>query len=202
MQIGGLHKLSLIDYPGHLCAVVFTQGCNFRCPVCHNPELVLPELFGESISEQEVLSFLESRKGQLQAVTVTGGEPTLQKKLPYFLATIKKMGYKTKLDTNGSYPEALKSLFNDELVDYVAMDIKAPLASYYELSGCTVDLEAIQQSIELILSSPVRHQFRTTIDPARLSQMHNQEIRQWMKQLGARHSFQTARFGKTLDQIL
>ncbi len=196
MNIGGFQKLSLIDYPGHLSTVVFTQGCNFRCPVCHNPELVLPDLFDEPIPEQEVFSFLESRKGKLQAVVVTGGEPTLHTDLPKFLAAIKRMGFKTKLDTNGARPEVLQSLFDEKLIDFVAMDIKAPLELYSKLAGCKVDEAAIQKSIALILDSFVPHQFRTTVDNNHLSQSHCNDIRKWMVSIGANYRFQEARPGK------
>lgn len=199
MRIGGIQKLSLIDYSGHLSAVVFTQGCNLRCPYCHNPELVLPQCFGARVSEDEIFSFLATRVGKLQAVVVTGGEPTLHADLPEFLAAIKRMGFKTKLDTNGTRPEALQSLFDEKLIDFVAMDIKAPLARYHELSGCRVDVLAIRQSLELILSAPVQHQFRTTVDPKRLSKQDCKDIQNWMTSLGATHMFQNARLEKTLE---
>ncbi len=110
MKIGGLQKISLIDYPGRISAIVFTQGCNFRCPYCHNPELVDPAQYGPILPEEEVFSFLEKRRGKLDAVTVTGGEPTLQPDLDRFLQEIKGMGYLTKVDTNGSNPDVLERL--------------------------------------------------------------------------------------------
>jgi len=202
MRIGGIQKLSLIDYPGHLSTVVFTQGCNLRCPYCHNPELVLPQCFGVRVSEDEIFSFLATRVGKLQAVVVTGGEPTLHADLPEFLAAIKRMGFKTKLDTNGTRPEALQLLIAQNLTDFVAMDIKAPLAFYHELSGCRVDVAAIRQSIELILSAPVQHQFRTTVEPKRLSKQDCEDIQNWMNSLGARHIFQNASSEKTLESFM
>ncbi|HPO83020.1 MAG TPA: anaerobic ribonucleoside-triphosphate reductase activating protein, partial [bacterium] len=125
MLIGGLHKLSLIDYPGKLSAVVFTRGCNFRCPYCHNPELI-EDNGGDIIDEEEVFSFLDERKGKLDGVVMTGGEPTLQSDIAEFLEKVKRLGFFVKLDTNGSYPERIKELIDRKLLDYIAMDIKAP----------------------------------------------------------------------------
>lgn len=135
MQIGGLQKFSLLDYPGKISAVVFTQGCNFRCPYCHNPELVDPARYQECLPEEEIFSFLETRRGKLEAVTVTGGEPTLQKSLAPFLRRIKDMGFLVKLDTNGSRPDVLEELLRQKLIDYIAMDIKAPLEKYEAVTG-------------------------------------------------------------------
>ena len=163
LRIGGLQKFSLIDFPGKMAAVIFTQGCNFRCPFCHNPDLVLPEKFSEPISEQEILEFLEKRQGQLNGVVVTGGEPTIQGDLKPFLKKIKDLGFAIKLDTNGNTPEVLKDLFENNLVDYVAMDVKAPLAKYSEITGVEIDQSKIKKSIDLILSSGLDYQFRTTV---------------------------------------
>jgi pyruvate formate lyase activating enzyme len=135
MKIGGLQKFSLLDYPGKISAVVFTQGCNFRCPYCHNPELVDPERFQECIPEDEIFAFLETRRGKLEAVTVTGGEPTIQNGLSSFVRRIKDMGFMVKLDTNGSRPEVLEELIRHKLIDYIAMDIKAPLEKYEAVTG-------------------------------------------------------------------
>ncbi|HRR41920.1 MAG TPA: anaerobic ribonucleoside-triphosphate reductase activating protein, partial [Syntrophales bacterium] len=134
MNIGALQKFSLIEYPGKICAIVFTQGCNFRCPYCHNRELVDPEAYGPTITESDVFSFLEKRKKKLDAVTVTGGEPTLQPDIFSFLEKLKTMGYLTKVDSNGSHPEVLKKLIDSRLVDYIALDVKAPLARYREIT--------------------------------------------------------------------
>ena len=127
MLIGGFQKFSLIDYPGKICAIVFTQGCNFRCPYCYNPELVNPQKFTPSLSEKDVFSFLKKRKGQLDAVEITGGEPTLQKDLLAFLEKIKAMGFLVKLDSNGSSPDIIQEVVQRGAVNYLAMDIKAPL---------------------------------------------------------------------------
>lgn len=165
MKIGGLEKVSLIDYPGEICAVVFTQGCNFRCPYCHNPELVDPERYGPCLAEKEIIRFLSSRRGKLDAVTITGGEPTLQKDLPYFVGKIRKMGFAVKLDTNGSLPEVVGRLLGEKLIDYIAMDVKAPLEKYEAVTGVPQAAQAVRESIRLILRSDISHEFRLTLVP-------------------------------------
>ncbi len=163
MKIGGLQKFSLIDYPDKICAIVFTQGCDFRCPYCHNPELVKPEFFQEPISEEDFFNFLEKRKGKLEAVTVTGGETCLQGDLPVFLQKIKEMGYLLKLDTNGSFPEMLNEIIDQNLVDYLAIDIKAPLEKYEKIVGVPFATAKIVESIKIALSSKIDCEFRTTV---------------------------------------
>ena len=163
MIIGGLQKFSLIDYPGKISAILFTRGCNFRCPYCHNPELVDPQRYAEPWQEEEFWAFLQSRTQKLDAVVVTGGEPTLQEDLQPFLEKIRKMGFLIKLDTNGSNPDVLKDLLSANLVDYIAMDIKAPLEKYSEVTKVPVDKTDIEESIALIKQSTVDHEFRTTI---------------------------------------
>jgi pyruvate formate lyase activating enzyme len=163
MKIGALQKISLIDYPGRISAIVFTQGCNFRCPYCHNPELVDPGQYGPILPEEEVFSFLERRRGKLEAVTVTGGEPTLQTDLERFLQQIKEMGYLAKVDTNGSNPTMLERLIRGRWVDYLAMDVKGPLHKYGQIAKAKVATAMIRRSIELITSSGIEHEFRTTV---------------------------------------
>lgn len=163
MKIGAVQKSSFIDYPGKISAVVFTQGCNFRCPYCHNPELVLPECFSASLSEEEFFLFLERRRGKLEAVTVSGGEPTLQPDLGSFIERVKELGYAVKLDTNGSRPGVVRDLISRGLIDYVAMDIKAPLDKYPSVVRAPVCIEDIELSIRTILHSGLEHEFRTTI---------------------------------------
>ena len=163
MLIGGFQKFSMIDYPGKIAAVVFTLGCNFRCHYCHNPELVDPQQYAQCLSESEILSFLDTRKGKLDAVVVTGGEPTLQADLIGFLQKLKARGFSVKLDTNGSHPEVLKQVFKQGLVDYVAMDVKAPLHKYHSVTDVAVDAASIRESIALIISSGIEHEFRTTV---------------------------------------
>lgn len=163
MRIGGLQKFSLIDYPDRIAAVIFTQGCSFRCPYCHNAELVLPECYRKLVPENEVLWFLEKRCRDLEGVVITGGEPTVQHDLASFLRRIKALGYAIKLDTNGSRPDVLERLFRAHLVDYVAMDIKAPIGKYSQAAGRSVNGTRIKESIALILESGIPHQFRTTL---------------------------------------
>ncbi len=162
MIFGGLQRSSLIDYPGELAAIVFTIGCNFRCPYCHNPELVNGT--AERLSEDNILSFLNKRRGKLTAVSITGGEPTLHNEnLLNFIKKLKDLGYKVKIDTNGTNPEFLKTLIKEKLIDYVAMDIKAPLDRYDEVVKANVDTSLIKKSINLILEGEVPYEFRTTV---------------------------------------
>jgi len=163
MKIGGLQKVSLIEYPGKVCAIIFTQGCNFRCPNCYNPELVDPTLFTDCIPEDDVLSFLKKRKGKLDAVTITGGEPTIQDDLIEFIDYVRKIGYSIKLDTNGSHPEVIEKLFRKKLLDYVAMDIKGPLKKYRMVTRADVNEANIKQSIEMIMKAGIPYEFRTTL---------------------------------------
>lgn len=169
MQIGGLIKLSLVDYPGKTAAVIFAQGCNFRCPYCYNKELVIPSCFQAVIPEEEVISFLAKRKDVLGGVVITGGEPTLQKDLLEFLRRVQHLGYPVKLDTNGSRPDILKEVIKENLVDFIAMDVKAPLNSYQKLAGVPIAAHFIQESILIIKSSGIKHQFRTTVVKSLLS---------------------------------
>ncbi|HEX7535071.1 MAG TPA: anaerobic ribonucleoside-triphosphate reductase activating protein, partial [Syntrophales bacterium] len=143
----------MIEYPGKIGAIAFTQGCNFRCPYCHNPELVDPDLYRECLSEEGVLSFLEKRKGKLDALTITGGEPTIQIDLLDFIKGVRNIGYLIKLDTNGSCPEVLERLISGRLVDYIAMDIKGPLHKYRTVTRSMIDEDKIRQSIEIIMKS-------------------------------------------------
>jgi len=176
MIIGGFQRFSLIDYPGKISAIVFTQGCNFRCPYCHNPELVNAQDSQHLISEDDVFSFLEKRKNKLDAVVVTGGEPILQTDLLEFLKKIKTMGYLIKLDTNGSYPRVIEKVIEQKLADYLAMDVKAPLEKYHEITNSNVDQNKISQSIELIMNSGLDYEFRTTIVKSQLRKADILEI--------------------------
>lgn len=163
MKIAGFQKFSLIDYPGKISAIIFTQGCNFRCPYCHNPELVNSKLFTEILDEESILSFLKKRFGKLDGVVITGGEPLLQSDLIEFVNEIKKIGYFVKLDTNGSYPEILERLLTENLIDYVAMDIKAPLEKYSDIAQVNISTEKIMKSIVMLLNSNIDYEFRTTV---------------------------------------
>ncbi len=171
MRIASLTKQSLVDWPGKVAAVVFTKGCNFRCGFCHNPSLVLPQLMNAEpdIPEKEIFDYLEKRKDWLDGVVVTGGEPTIHKDLDIFLQIIRKIGIAIKLDTNGTNPELLKSLFRHKLLDFVAMDIKTILSEqhYAQITpniSC-VQIEKMLRSVELIRQSGVEYQFRTTVVP-------------------------------------
>ncbi len=163
MIIGGLQKLSLVDYPGHSAAVIFTLGCNFRCGYCHDPEMVLPERYPQPLSVEDVFSFLEKRRGKLDAVVVCGGEPTIHDDLPDLLRRIKQLGFLVKLDSNGTRPKMIAEIINNEHVDLIAMDIKGPLWKYSTIASRPVDTDAITESIKLILKSGLQHEFRTTI---------------------------------------
>ncbi len=193
MKIGGLVPFSLSDYPGRVAAVVFAQGCNFRCPFCHNGQLIPANVTDNNLlTEEAVWRLLDSRRGGLQGVVVSGGEPTLQATLPEFLHRIRVMGYAIKLDTNGSRPAVIRELLIDDLVDFVAMDIKAPLADYSRLAGVTVDVKAIRESIELIAQSGVQHEFRTTVVRALLSENDQRRIVEMVPR-GSAHRFQPFR---------
>ena len=175
MLIGGFQKFTLSDFPGKSAAIIFTRGCNFRCPWCHNHELIDPcihNLPGENPPPDSlsIVRFLEKRAGLLDGVVITGGEPTIQDGLLDFIRMIRMIGYMVKLDTNGSRPEVLADLINEGLVDYFAMDIKAPFEKYSILAGKQVDLDSIRRSIELLAGSGIQHEFRTTHVPDLLSE--------------------------------
>lgn len=163
MKIGGIQKLSLVDYPGKACAALFTIGCNMRCGYCHNPELVLPERYADTIPEDDILTFLATRVGKLEGVTISGGEPTMHADLPDFIKRVKALGFLIKLDSNGTNPDMLRHLFAENLIDYIAMDIKGALRNYQEIVARPVDLDAIVESIALIKASGVDCEFRTTV---------------------------------------
>ena len=198
MQIGGVQKTSLLDFPDKISAIVFTQGCNFRCGYCHNPELIVER--NEPVwTTSGFLDFLNSRKGKLDGVVITGGEPCLQNDLIGFIKEIKAMGFLVKLDTNGTFPDKLqKSL---PYIDYVAMDIKAPLDKYSEISRVNVNNENIQKSIDIIMSSGIDYEFRTTVVKSQLSYDDFAKIGELIK--GAK-KYYLQKFvpSKTLDEKL
>lgn len=163
MLIAGLRKTSFLDYPGQPCAVVFTPYCNMNCTYCHNEEILRGGV--PLVPEAEVMDYLEKRAGTLTAVTVSGGEPTLQQDLVPFIERVRALGYRVKLDTNGMKPNALQQLLLRELVDYVAMDIKASPEQYDAVTRVHCDLEAVRRSIYLLQHSGVAHEFRTTFAP-------------------------------------
>lgn len=153
----------MIEYPGKISAIAFTQGCNFRCPYCHNPELVDPDLFGDCLPEEDVLSFLEKRRGKLDALTITGGEPTIHHDLIDFIKRVREIGYLIKLDTNGSCPEVMEQLIGGRLIDYIAMDMKSPLHKYRTVTRSKIDEDKIRRTIEIIMKSGIAYEFRTTV---------------------------------------
>lgn len=164
MKIKGLQKLTLLDYPGKVACTVFTGGCNFRCPFCHNASLVLNPAQTRSIDSDEFFAFLKKRIGILDGVCITGGEPLMHDGIGDFIAQIKELGYAVKLDTNGSFPDRLKQLVQRGLVDYVAMDIKNSKAKYAETVGlASFDLSKIEESVRFLLSGAVPYEFRTTV---------------------------------------
>ena len=169
MRIGGLQKSSLIDYSDLISCIVFTQGCNFRCGYCHNPELLDPKNWEEPISVFTVLDFLKKRVGKLDAVVVTGGEPTLHLDLLEFLSDVKDLGFKVKLDTNGTNPDMLSKGLKEGLLDYVAMDIKSPLDKYSFVANTNVLIGNIRRSIGLIMQKAPDYEFRTTVVKDQLS---------------------------------
>ncbi|HZK37358.1 MAG TPA: anaerobic ribonucleoside-triphosphate reductase activating protein [Clostridia bacterium] len=161
INILGIEKSSFIDYPNNICTVIFTGGCNFRCPYCHNSSIVNNE--GNKIGEGEIIDFLESRKKFVDALCISGGEPTIQKGLYDFVCKVKKKGFNIKLDTNGTNPDLLEKLIDEKLVDYVAMDIKAPMEKYPSITRAPVVLEDIRKSIDILLENKIDYEFRTTL---------------------------------------
>ena len=164
MRIGGLQKVTLLDYPGKVACTVFLPGCNLRCPFCHNPALVLPDRATGGLSTEKLLAFLETRRGKLDGVCVTGGEPTLYEDLPALLRQIRALGFAVKLDTNGCDPARLAEILNQGLVDYVAMDVKNAPARYTETVGIPgFNPAPVEESIRLLRKSTVDYEFRTTV---------------------------------------
>ncbi|OGI27436.1 MAG: anaerobic ribonucleoside-triphosphate reductase activating protein [Candidatus Moranbacteria bacterium RIFOXYB1_FULL_43_19] len=182
MIIGGLQKLTLIDYPGYIATTVFTVGCNFRCPFCHNPELVHTTHNSQHLTflEEEFFKLLRERQGKLEGVCVTGGEPTIQPDLPEFIRKIKNLSYKVKLDTNGARPDVLRLLYKEKLLDFVAMDIKSSLANYEKTANSKIDIERIRLSVELIKNSGIDYEFRTTVVPGLHKEDDLLKIGKWL----------------------
>ncbi len=207
MKIGGLQKTTLIDFPGKIACTVFISGCNFYCPWCYSPELVLPEKIKlqPRISEKEFFSFLKSKQGLLEGVVVCGGEPTLNKNLPEFIKKIKKIGYLVKLDTNGSSPRMLKELIDKKLIDYVAMDIKAPLGVNFQFSisnfQCRISEyeKEIKKSVKILKNSNIDFEFRTTVVPTVHEKKDFLKIAKWIRGKDVKYYLQNFRPEKTID---
>ncbi len=201
MKIGGLQKLTLIDYPQKVACTVFLSGCNLRCPWCYSPELVLPEKIKKHPKIEEVVffDFLDKRRGKLDGVVICGGEPTIYPEIREFIGEIKKRGFLVKIDTNGLNPEVLKNLSEKKLLDYIAMDVKLPLSRYKELSGNKIDSKKIKESIDFIMKSEIDYEFRTTVVPGVHEKKDIQEIGEIIK--GAkRHYLQNFLPEKTLEE--
>lgn len=184
MKIQGLQKLTLLDYPEKVACTIFTAGCNFRCPFCHNASLVLEEKQQAVYREEEIFSFLKKRQGILDGVCVSGGEPLLQADIDIFLEKVKKLGFLVKLDTNGSFPKKLKELVKNGLVDYVAMDIKNSRELYCRTAGIADQetiMERIQESASFLLKSPVDYEFRTTVVQGYHTRETFEEIGCWIR---------------------
>ncbi|MFO0705110.1 MAG: anaerobic ribonucleoside-triphosphate reductase activating protein [Candidatus Andersenbacteria bacterium] len=199
MIIGGLQKLSLVDYPGKVCSIVFTQGCTFRCSYCHNPALVVGPA-PKALSMKRVLDYLKKHADMLDAVCVTGGEPTLHRDLDMFLRQIKKSGLKVKLDTNGLNPETIQRFIQEGLVDYFAMDIKAPWRKYGTVmqTSQTIGIERCKKTFAVIQNSGVAHEFRTTVFPSVHTEPDFMEMVSYLKP-GEHYYLQNVRYAVTLD---
>lgn len=199
LEIKGLEKLSVIDYPGKTCCIVFLAGCNFRCPYCHNPDLIERPGELESMTGEDVLEFMKSRRKWLDGVCVTGGEPCLHEGLEDFLRKVKKEGFLTKLDTNGTNPEMVERLVKEGLLDYIAMDVKAPPERYGEVTRSEVDIEKVRKSTEVIMRSGVDYEFRTTVVPKLFRKQDVEGIGSWLNGAG-KFFIQGFRAGNTLDK--
>lgn len=202
LKISGLERSSLLDYPGKISAIMFTHGCNLRCPYCHNPELVI-EGFNKngSFSEKDILSFLESRKGKLDALVITGGEPLVQGNLLPFIKKVKNMGFLVKLDTNGTFPDKLQDFIETGLIDYIAMDVKYPKVGYVKNSMIPGVAKKIEKSIKTIMDSGLDYEFRTTY----VKPLHSLESAEGIGKMvtGAKNYYiQNFRSGKTIDPTL
>jgi pyruvate formate lyase activating enzyme len=177
MRIGGFTPFSLSDFPGRVSAVIFTQGCNFRCPYCHNGDLIsTTPPAGNLVPESEIFEFIQSRRNRLDGIVMCGGEPTLQPDIEEFLEEISKFDLEIKLDTNGSLPHVVEKLLDKNLIDFVAMDIKAPLESYHRLAGVKVATDKITESIRMISERGIEHEFRTTVVEPLMSKSDVQSI--------------------------
>lgn len=164
MKISGIQKTTLLDFPGKIACTIFTGGCNFRCPFCHNASLVVQDSFEEIISNNDFFDFLNKRKGILDGVCITGGEPLIQSEIFEFIEKIKELGFLVKLDTNGSIPKMLKKLVENKLVDYVSMDIKNSKENYAKTAGIPyIDIEKINESVEFLMENNTDFEFRTTL---------------------------------------
>lgn len=162
MKLAGIQKVTLLDYPGHIACTVFTRGCNFRCPFCHNMELVTNFDNSKDIDENEIIEFLKTRAGKLEGVCITGGEPLISDEVFSFMRKIKEIGFKIKLDTNGTFPQRINTALKEKLIDMIAMDIKSSENNYNFVAGVNVDIDKIKESISIIRNCGIDYEFRTT----------------------------------------
>jgi len=179
MNIGGFQEVSLLDYPGKVAAIIWTTGCNFRCPFCYNPDLVFEKT--DNVSVEHILSFLDARKGKIDALSISGGEPFLQRDLKDFILQVKNRGYLVKVDTNGSFPDRLKEFLDEGLIDYVSMDVKDTKKKYKKITGVSVDIDDISTSIDLIKDYAADYEFKTTVIPKFHQKEDIIEIAGWLK---------------------
>jgi pyruvate formate lyase activating enzyme len=197
--IKGFQKVSLIEYPGKIVSIVFVGKCNFRCPFCYNVDLVKDYKKLPTISEDYVVDFMSRRKGLLDGVTITGGEPTIYPDLPQFARRMKEMGFLVMIETNGSNPSMIKELVEKKLIDYIAMDIKAPLEKYEKAAGVNVNKKDIQESIDIIQNSGIEYEFRTTVVPKLFDRKDAIAIGEWLKD-SEKYFLQQFKSEKTLDK--
>jgi len=190
MLIGGLQKTTLIDFPGRVAATIFTVGCNFRCPFCHNKDLVTVNNFKKSsfeqVQEEELFRFLESRKGILDGVCITGGEPTIQKDIIDFCRKLKDLSLEVKLDTNGTRPGVIDKLLKDNLVDYIAMDVKNDFDNYKKAVGLKTDIEKVVESLKKIIQAKIEFELRTTVVPGIHNKANLEKLAGQLKELSSR----------------
>lgn len=201
-KIGGLEKVSLLDYPGKVSTILFTYGCNLKCSFCHNPELVIHPLDSDiEIKEEELFHYLKGRKGLIDAVVITGGEPLIWKDIGLLIERIRGMGFLIKLDTNGFFPKELKQLLKKGLLDYIAMDVKWSKDDYTKFSGDKKAVEKVKKSIEIIMNSGIDYEFRTTFVKGIHTIEDGEKITSMIK--GAKKYYiQNFRSGKTIDKTL
>lgn len=197
MKIGGLQNLTLLDYPERVACTIFTVGCNFRCPFCHNAGLVMAN--GGEISMEELFAFLRKRRNVLEGICLTGGEPLIQQGVEDFLRQVKSLGYLVKLDTNGAFPDRLKELIEQGLVDYVAMDVKNSKERYPQTTGAGVDIDAISKSVELLKSGIVDYEFRTTVTATFHSDYSIEQMAQWLSGAKRLYLQQFVNSGELID---
>jgi len=179
MKIGGFQKTSLLDYPKKISTIIWTVGCNFRCPFCYNKDIVQGNV--ELVPEEEIFDYLKKRKEMIEALVITGGEPLMHKDITDFCKKVKQLGYLIKIDTNGTFPDRLKQLIDEKLVDYIAMDVKAPQAKYDTLTGVKTPIKKIKRSINIIKKSNVDYEFRTTFISKYLNEKDIIEVAKWLE---------------------